>query len=371
MIWITQYTSIQNWRGFTVRNGGNVVTVTHTNAGYGKITENIFHSNISGVSNPLTVLYTDGALISYNLFYDNGGINVIWTIGTSEIINNTIVDNERGIYCQGSNSVIQNNIITDNTDYAIVGEYAVLDYNNIWNNGWNNLLSVHGLSTDPLYYNSELNDYSLLPYSPCLDAGNPDTVYNDPDGTPNDMGAFPFDYALPIPLGLTILDQDLFYVVDHTPEFSWTYYTTSNAQYSFEIEVGTDNDWDTAELWSSGEIMSSDTSVVYAGSNLENGSTYFARARVNDGVTWGEWVVMYFRMNTVPSVPYTIYPIDDEVIHHENVRLFVENSTDAELSDLFYDFELYNDVALTDPVISFSLIPENPGFNRNESHNRS
>lgn len=30
----------------------------------------------------------------------------------------------------------------------------------------------------------------LLPSSPCIDAGNPDPAYNDPDGSRNDMGAF-------------------------------------------------------------------------------------------------------------------------------------------------------------------------------------
>lgn len=37
------------------------------------------------------------------------------------------------------------------------------------------------------------HDYSLLPGSECIDTGNPDSVYNDPDGTRSDLGAIVFD----------------------------------------------------------------------------------------------------------------------------------------------------------------------------------
>jgi len=41
---------------------------------------------------------------------------------------------------------------------------------------------------DPLFY----TDFDLRLYylSPCKDAGNPDTVYNDYNGTRNDQGAY-------------------------------------------------------------------------------------------------------------------------------------------------------------------------------------
>jgi len=35
----------------------------------------------------------------------------------------------------------------------------------------------------------DAGDYSLAETSPCIDAGNPDPQFNDPDGTRNDMGA--------------------------------------------------------------------------------------------------------------------------------------------------------------------------------------
>jgi hypothetical protein len=46
---------------------------------------------------------------------------------------------------------------------------------------------------DPLFAGSAMHNYSLMPSSPCIDAGSPDTTYNDPDGTRNDVGAFAYD----------------------------------------------------------------------------------------------------------------------------------------------------------------------------------
>lgn len=40
------------------------------------------------------------------------------------------------------------------------------------------------------YMNTDNGDFHLQPGSPCIDAGNPDPQYNDPDGSRNDMGAY-------------------------------------------------------------------------------------------------------------------------------------------------------------------------------------
>ena len=68
-----------------------------------------------------------------------------------------------------------------------------MSYNNVYGNGvsFQNIseLGEGALSADP-----EFNeDFSLMSSSPCIDAGNPDQLYNDPDGSRNDIGAVPFD----------------------------------------------------------------------------------------------------------------------------------------------------------------------------------
>ena len=45
------------------------------------------------------------------------------------------------------------------------------------------------LHSDPLLVDPGAGDFSLAVGSPCIDAGNPDPQFTDPDGTRNDMGA--------------------------------------------------------------------------------------------------------------------------------------------------------------------------------------
>jgi hypothetical protein len=46
---------------------------------------------------------------------------------------------------------------------------------------------------EPGFVDPEAYNFRLSPDSPAIDAGHPDPEYNDPDGTRNDLGAFPFD----------------------------------------------------------------------------------------------------------------------------------------------------------------------------------
>ena len=45
------------------------------------------------------------------------------------------------------------------------------------------------ISEEPLFISHSTGNYRLQPNSPCIDAGDPDPQYNDPDGTRNDIGA--------------------------------------------------------------------------------------------------------------------------------------------------------------------------------------
>jgi hypothetical protein len=109
--------------------------------------------------------------------------------GTLIMVNNTICSNSSGIYLDYISAVIRNNVVADNTDrgiYRFAGAESGYDYNNVWNNGSHNEPGPNGISKDPLLF----PDYTLSAISPCIDRGDPDPQYNDPDGSRNDIGAY-------------------------------------------------------------------------------------------------------------------------------------------------------------------------------------
>jgi hypothetical protein len=87
---------------------------------------------------------------------------------------------------------------------------------------------------------------------------------------------------------------------DFTPEFSAIYNdpNSGDATTKYEIEVGTDTDWGTAEMWDSGEqTMASCTEgtrcadISYDGSALNYDTEYYWRIRFKDTDLndWGDW----------------------------------------------------------------------------------
>ena len=60
-----------------------------------------------------------------------------------------------------------------------------MNYSNIQQDG---LSGVGLLNVNPDFVDSQSNNYNLNESSLCIDAGNPSSDYNDPDGTINDIG---------------------------------------------------------------------------------------------------------------------------------------------------------------------------------------
>jgi hypothetical protein len=146
---------------------------------------------------------TDGAGI---LIKNNFSYNLV-----SEIRNNTIDDNYHGIWSENSNLKVMNSIITNNIGgkgaKGSTGLYHSGDgnsdntYNDVYGNGWdfggdakpgNGTLIVY-----PKFAWPSQRDYHLktgTDYSPCIDAGHPDYIYNDTNYSSNtvrnDMGAY-------------------------------------------------------------------------------------------------------------------------------------------------------------------------------------
>jgi len=147
---------------------------------------------------------TDGAGI---LVKNNSSYNI-----TTEIRNNTIDDNYHGIWSENSNVKIMNNIVTSNIGgKGTVGDIGVYhsgsgQSDNTYNDVYGNASEYGGDATPgsgslvllPKFIWPSQRDYRLktgaTDYSPCLDAGNPDYIYNDgilsTKTYRNDMGAY-------------------------------------------------------------------------------------------------------------------------------------------------------------------------------------
>ena len=306
--------------------------------------------------------------IAYNLMYHNSGhgdIRVLGQIDGLVIINNTIsAQDGMAIILQASgwgSIEVRNNIILLGSTYGIfsweIGGTVLADYNCFFANGQNLLGISPGPGTiylSPQFIDTLFGDYGLLSTSPCIDAGDPGSVYNDPDGTRNDIGAIYFDQIYPWAVNVEVGDTGNSNVIDQTPMISWSIFSPDSVpQNEYDIQIGTDDDWSEAELWQTGPITSSDSYCLYGGSELFDGATYFGRIRLLGGSQWGVWRGFQFRMNSIPSSAVLLLPIEYDVVANQHPSLVIRNSYDDESDSLFYDFEVSSDSLMSD-VLTFS-----------------
>ncbi|MDP8288738.1 MAG: T9SS type A sorting domain-containing protein, partial [Candidatus Electryonea clarkiae] len=116
----------------------------------------------------------------------------------TKIYNNIFINNSRSIWMDDFSNIdslpkISNNIFLDCDttiwSYREWDELRNINYNCFYNNNVNNfnfLLDTTNLFAFPVFADSV--DYYLFSSSPLINAGNPDSIFNDLDGTRNDIG---------------------------------------------------------------------------------------------------------------------------------------------------------------------------------------
>ncbi len=130
----------------------------------------------------------EGTVVERCVFYDNssgpneGGAMYFWD-DHSEVINCTVAQNTSPsvLSINGSTTSFINCIFWYN-NLGGVYQATFSDIQGMWP-------GVGNLNTDPLFVEPTENNFHLLPNSPCIDAGDPDSPL-DPDGTLADMGAY-------------------------------------------------------------------------------------------------------------------------------------------------------------------------------------
>lgn len=119
-----------------------------------------------------------------------------------QLYRNLIADNSDGGIqtIEGGSVDIANCTIANNSSFGLRGD-AWLTNCIMWNNmqggepivTYSDMLipypGIGNISEDPQFVTPHTGDYHLSPYSPCIDAGDPDSP-PDPDGSIADMGAF-------------------------------------------------------------------------------------------------------------------------------------------------------------------------------------
>ncbi len=152
-------------------------------------------------------LYCKEAIVQiyHTLFYGNAASGeesalTFADMSNGEMINCTVAEHEKkGIEALAGGTVQIRNSILYNTTDEITGNITI-EYSNVMGG----FQGQGNIDEDPLFVDPARGDFTLLPNSPCVDAGDPDAEYNDPEdpvqpgsattpargGLRNDMGAF-------------------------------------------------------------------------------------------------------------------------------------------------------------------------------------
>ena len=172
-------------------------------------------------------------LIANNLIVSNtgAGIYIAWAASSgAQVINNTVADNiDNGVWCYGgANPTIKNNILARNSTGLSASQLAhpVNSFNDVWGNRFRNYDAQTGgvvgpgpgeISADPLFELLSSPPYYLSIGSPCINAGDSNPIYNDRDGSRNDMGCFGGPSGLLGGVGPSVTSGFLFTTIGNIP----------------------------------------------------------------------------------------------------------------------------------------------------------
>lgn len=221
-------------------NGGGGITLYNTNGAVVKA--NVIHGNGAEYGGAIHV-GNDGAnngndTIAYNVIYGNVGVGDIRVLGnvTGLLVSNNAISvvTHSGLLVQEGGSVTaSNNIVVSAPAYAMrsLGATLVAEYNCCFANAlnYNFVPGAGNIYDDPMFRDTAAHDYRLLPGSPCVNAGDPAPQFADPDGSRNDMGAFP-SYSEGVPcanairFGPSAVGTTAFTL---TPIVYWSYFDTA------------------------------------------------------------------------------------------------------------------------------------------------
>ncbi|MCP4581862.1 MAG: hypothetical protein GY839_09595 [candidate division Zixibacteria bacterium] len=170
--------------GSATADGGAIYIGTLGGSLNAEIVRNVFKGNTSG---------NNGGAISCNAFTPND---------KTKFTNNTFYENIAGqlggaVYASANsffdikNSIFWNNLAFDSQSRHVFVPHDSVTYTycdislDIWTLDEDDSTNFHDY---PLFQDTLGGDFSLMQNSPCIQRGDPDSLYNDPDGTRSDIG---------------------------------------------------------------------------------------------------------------------------------------------------------------------------------------
>ncbi len=183
-------------------------------------------------------------------------------------------------------------------------------------------------------------DYHLQERSLCVDNGDPDAEFTDTDGTRNDVGAFTrprTPHAAVV--NLSVDGPNRWRLTENSPHYVWDLIGfDAGGQQAIEVEMGTDNDWTTAETWATSVIATCDSSLIYAGPPLADAQDYVVRIRARGAEDWGAWAYEGFRTNGLPVPPQAAFPTANTSVNPRMLQLRVAVDADPDGDSLTCEF---------------------------------
>ncbi|MFH1466914.1 MAG: MopE-related protein [Pseudomonadota bacterium] len=173
-----------NW--YPSASTGSALLVVNSNVD-AEIYNNLFIENDTNTSSSGAVELTSSGATQW--FYNNA----FWGNYNNGSGNTSVV---HATYA----AIVENNILSTNTGFTYgfsVTTAPTVEYNDSYGHATNYYVSGGGsvsatnMQANPRFNDTSAYDFTLdTGFSPCIDAGDPLTGYNDLDGTRNDMGAF-------------------------------------------------------------------------------------------------------------------------------------------------------------------------------------
>ncbi|HUT63266.1 MAG TPA: FlgD immunoglobulin-like domain containing protein [Anaerolineae bacterium] len=168
-----------------------------TDGGVISVTNNRFDEGWICNLNYISYLQNGIVRISRNLIKNSPRCG-IWSISDSWTINNNTIAHSRHTGIRNVDAILHSNIVAFSDSVGIDQEARHNPsggYNDVFGSGWVDYLDREAyetdISVDPDFIGIFPYDCSLNAESNCIDSGHPGYP-NDPDGSRNDIGAFPY-----------------------------------------------------------------------------------------------------------------------------------------------------------------------------------